>query len=244
MDNADRMGPINASSPDILDMRTTSLGIIKHDNPIEVINNLYLEQGKKAVRAKNGEKLTQTAQGMMLASERETRKNVNDAKQKKATPPKVAPGVKYDKGVTQPATFKELEAEADKLGNHSAKLARHLDAAGQTKPTDAVKGSLATHHVVARTDTRALPSRVLLFQWGIGINDVDNGIRLPRWLVSQKPASLTDATVHAIVHTDVYHTEVHYRLREVARTHPTVASFARVELRGIKQELTTGVFPF
>lgn len=64
------------------------------------------------------------------------------------------------------------------------------------------------------------PCRASLFQWGIGINDVDNGIRLPRWLISQKPISLTDATVNAIVHTDVYHAEVHYRLREVARTHP------------------------
>jgi hypothetical protein len=91
MDNANRMGPINASSDDILDMRTTSLGIIKHDNPIEVVNNLYLEQGKKSVRAKNGEKLTQTAQGMILASERKTRKNVKDAKQKKTTPPESGP---------------------------------------------------------------------------------------------------------------------------------------------------------
>lgn len=88
------------------------------------------------------------------------------------------------------------------------------------------------------------PCRASLFQWGIGINDVDNGIRLPRWLISQKPISLTDATVNAIVHTDVYHAEVHYRLREVARTHPAEPPFARVELRGIKQELATGVFPY
>lgn len=240
MDNANSMlGPINASSSDIIDMRTTSLGIIKHDNPVEVVNNLFLDQGKKTIRAKNGENLTQTAQGMMLSSERKTRKQVKEARQKKA-----ASGVKYEKGITQPATFQELEAEADKAGNHSAKLARHLDAAGETKPSDAVKGSLATHHVVARTDTRALPSRILLFQWGIGVNDVDNGIRLPRWLISQKPASLTDATVHAIVHTDVYHAEVHYRLREVVKAHPNEASFARVELRGVKQELATGVFPY
>ena len=87
-------------------------------------------------------------------------------------------------------------------------------------------------------------ARKLLFKWGIGINDVDNGVRLPRWLSSPKPPSLTDATVHAIVHTDLYHTTVHYRLKQVAVVHPSEGTYARVELKGMKQELSAGVFPF
>jgi hypothetical protein len=75
-------------------------------------------------------------------------------------------------------------------------------------------------------------------------HDVANGDRLPRWLSSKEPTSLADATVHAIVHTDVYHAEVHYRLREVSKSHPDEASFARIELRDMKQELVTGVFPY
>ena len=38
MDNANRIGPINASSADILDMRTETLDIVKHDNAHAVVN--------------------------------------------------------------------------------------------------------------------------------------------------------------------------------------------------------------
>lgn len=238
MDNANRIGPITASSGDILDMRTETLDIIKHDNAHEVVNNLFLDQGKDAVRAKNGENLTPTAQGMLKASERKTRQTAKDARKKAAT------GVRYVDGITQPATPAELAADAKGGARHSAKLESNLKAAKQARPEDAQSGSLATHHIVAATDSRAMRARKLLFKWGIGINDVDNGVRLPRWLSSPKPASLTDATVHAIVHTDLYHTTVHYRLKQVAVVHPTEDTYARVELKGMKQELSAGVFPF
>ncbi|RUL68513.1 AHH domain-containing protein [Dyella choica] len=146
--------------------------------------------------------------------------------------------------MTQPATPAELAADAKRDARHSAKLESNLKAAKEARPKDAKGGSLATHHIVAVTDPRAMRARKLLFRWGIGINDVDNGVRLPRWLSSPKPASLTGATVHAIVHTDLYHTTVHYRLKQVAVVHPTENKYARVELKGMKQELSTGVFPF
>jgi hypothetical protein len=238
MDNANRTGPINASSSDILDMRTGMLDVVRHDNSHEIINGLFLDEGKDAVRAKNGEHLTPTAKGLMAASERKTRQAVKEARQK------LPPGVRYEKGVAQPASIGELEAEAVKPVNHSARLTRHLNAAGETKPSDAKKGSLASHHIVAVTDSRALVSRMLLFKWGIGINDVDNGVRLPRWLSSEKPVSLAGATVHSIVHTDLYHATVQFRLRRVANVHPQEGTQGRLALRGMKQELSTGTFPF
>lgn len=238
MDNANRVGPINALSADILDMRTGMLDVVQHDNSHEIVNGLFLDEGKDAVRAKNGENLTPTAKSLMSASERKTRQAVKETRQK------APPGVRYEKGITQPATIGELESEAAKVTNHSARLTRHLNAAGETKPNDAKKGSLATHHIVAVTDSRALVCRMFLFKWGIGINDVDNGVRLPRWLSSEKPASLTGATVHAIVHTDLYHATVQFRLRRVANVHPNEDGPARVALRGMKQELSTGAFPF
>jgi len=100
MDNANsRTGPISASSADILDMRTEALDIIRHDNPHEVINNLFLDQGKDAVRAKNGENLTQTAKGLMLGAERKTTRAVKEGRKKKEDH-----GVRYQGGYTQRAT--------------------------------------------------------------------------------------------------------------------------------------------
>jgi len=240
MDNANsRTGPISASSADILDMRTEALDIIRHDNPHEVINNLFLDQGKDAVRAKNGENLTQTAKGLMLGAERKTTRAVKEGRKKKEDH-----GVRYQGGYTQPATKDQLEAEAKSDARHSTILGKHLKAAGDLRPSDAKTGSVASHHIVAVTDPRAMRARMLLFKWGIGINDADNGVRLPRWLSSEKPGRLANATVHAIVHTDVYHVTVHYRLRQVAKIHPNEDTFARVELRGMKQELVAGVFPY
>jgi hypothetical protein len=238
MDNANSMGLINTPSEDILDMRTDALDLVEHDNAHEVVNNFVLDDSKDATRARNGENLTQTAKGMMKAAERKTQQATKEARQKPPT------GVLYEKGLTQPTTPKELAAEAKKDARHSANLERHLKAAGEAKPTDAQKGSLATHHIVAVTDKRARKARALLFRWGIGINDVDNGVRLPRWLSSPKPASLTNATVHAIVHTDRYHSTVHFRLKRVAKKYPKEDTHARVELRGIKQELATDSFPY
>lgn len=238
MESSNRKGAINASSADILDMRATTLDIISPDHTHALVNDLFLDLGKDAVRAKNGENLTQTARGMLKASERKTRQATKGARTKAVT------GVRYVNGVTQPATRAELQAEATKDARHSAKLGRHLKAAGENRPSDAIKGSLATHHIVAAGDKRANRAKSLLFNWGIGINDVDNGVRLPRWLSSPKPAALTDAIVHSIVHTDVYHLTVYYRLKQVAAVHPAVDTHARVELRGMKQELEAGVFPY
>lgn len=239
MDNANSMGLLNTSSDEILDMRTDAQDLIEQDNPHEVVNNFVLDEGKEAIRAKNGESLTPTAKGMMKAAERKTQQAAKEARKK------IPSGVRYEKGVTQqPTTRAKLVAETKKDTNHSAKLERHLKAAGDTKPTDAQKGSLATHHIVAVTDKRASKARMLLFGWGIGINDVDNGVRLPRWLSSPKPASLTGATVHAIVHTDRYHSTVHFRLKRVAKKYPKKDTHARVELKSIKQELATDSFPY
>lgn len=238
MDNANSMGLINTPSEDTLDMRTDALDLVERDNAHEVVNNFVLDEGKEAIRAKNGENLTPTAKGMMRAAERKTQQEAKEARQPAPT------GVRYEKGVTQPAARAELAAEAKKGTNHSAKLERHLKAAGETKPTDAQKGSLATHHIVAVTDKRASKARKLLFGWGIGINDVDNGVRLPRWLSSPKPVSLTEATVHAIVHTDRHHFTVHFRLKRVAKKYPKEDTHARGELKGIKQELATDSLPY
>jgi len=64
----------------------------------------------------------------------------------------------------------------------------------------------AAHHIVAGNDSRALVSREILAQFGIDINDANNGVFLPT------VDGVSNATNHRIIHTDAYHQEVFRQL--------------------------------
>jgi len=146
----------------------------------------------------------------------------------------------YKNGFTLPVTAERLMAEAERTTRHSTKLTRNMKAAGQLRPTDAAPKVVSAHHVVAATDLRADRSRIMMFRWNIGINDVDNGVYLPAYKNSMV-ASLSGASKHATIHTDLYHVNVLARLMPVPGNSP---HDGRLALRQIKQELINGVFPF
>lgn len=225
------------ATPDVFDMRVDALRTVKDGNAHTIVNTLVVDEGREAIRTKNGEVLPPTAKRMIANAERKTRHAI-------AEPPKeeVAEKVRYQGGRTQPASRKALEAEITDRKNHSSKLDRNLKEAGEVKPADAEKGALSSHHIVAVNDDRAFQSREMIFGWGIGINDADNGVRLPRWLSSPKPTSLLDATVHSILHTDTYFTAVQIRLRRALKQNSS--EIGRIALRTIKSQLVMGVFPW
>lgn len=227
------------ATPDIFDMRLDALRTVKDGNAHTIVNALVVDEGREAIRQKNGDVLTPTAKRMIANAERKTRQAIAEPPQEE-----VAEKVQYQAGRTLPASKKALEAELTDRKNHSSKLDRNLKAAGEVKPIDAEKGALSSHHIVAVNDDRAFQSRELIFGWGIGINDVDNGVRLPRWLSSVRPVSLPNATVHSILHTDRYFTAVQARLRQAFKMNPTQTETGRVALRLIKSELVGGVFPW
>lgn len=148
--------------------------------------------------------------------------------------------VLYKNGVTLPVTAERLMAEAERKTRHSAKLARNMKDAGQGRPVDAAPKEVSAHHIVAAMDTRAEQSRMRLFGWRIGINDVDNGVFLPAYK-NTAVSSLPNATKHVIVHTDTYHLNVRARLRVVPSDDHAEG---RLALRQIKKELVDGVFPY
>jgi hypothetical protein len=115
-----------------------------------------------------------------------------------------------------------------------------MSAAGQWRPVDAAPRTVAVHHVVAATDERAFESRKKLFRWGIGINDVDNGVYLPAFKKSSV-SSLPTAVKHAVVHTDDYYVNVFARFMMIPNDG---TGMGRAALRQIKQELIDGVFPY
>lgn len=146
----------------------------------------------------------------------------------------------YKNGFTLPVTAERLIAEAERTTRHSAKLTRNMKAAGQLRPADAAPKTVSAHHVVAATDDRAFESRKKLFRWGIGINDVDNGVYLPAFKNSAV-SSLPNAVKHVVVHTDEYHVNVLARFVMIPNDS---TARGRVALRQIKQELIDGVFPY
>jgi hypothetical protein len=96
-----------------------------------------------------------------------------------------------------------------------------------------------SHHIVAQSDQRAKESRQRLFDWGIGINDADNGVYLPKraGLMPGTP----DATAHSGIHTTRYHLAVFARLLVVDDDKTTLA---RSALRDMRDDMIAGVFPY
>lgn len=144
----------------------------------------------------------------------------------------------YDEtGRTIPAAAVVLATDAERKIRHSRVLAKNINRAsgGQAreKETD-------THHIVGRPDWRAHAARAYLFAWGIGINDADNGVYLPRCR-STLIASMPGACSHRHLHTDDYYFNVEQRLRYVL-DQPTPA--AREVLRRIKSALISGTFSY
>jgi hypothetical protein len=144
--------------------------------------------------------------------------------------------VRYENGVTLPAAASKLRADAERQARHSRILSRNIkNATGEAKHAEA-----DAHHVVAQADKRARRSRSLLFNWGIGINDADNGIYLPKKWTSNVPG-LEGATAHENIHTADYHLAVQLRLLEVRRQN---AARARLTLRDIKSEIVDNQFVY
>lgn len=136
--------------------------------------------------------------------------------------------VLYRNGYTLPASAARLLVEAQSGIRHSSKLGRNLGKAypGRPRPleTDA-------HHVVASEAAAAHPSRVLIFAVGIGINDADNGVFLPRGRRTRIPG-MPDSPPHQIIHTSVYHANV------VAELYAADDVGDAAEIRGILKSIS------
>jgi len=147
----------------------------------------------------------------------------------------------YDRktGLTRPGYSAEhLRYDCERRSNES-----HADSLARTIKNDtkvAKPTGIAAHHVVASRDPDALPSRLMLFGWGIGINDADNGLYLPCKGVP-RPKGLKKATLHDYIHTYRYHYAVNARLIDVDETD---TAGARVQLKAMKREILADQFPY
>ncbi|MGN6527287.1 MAG: AHH domain-containing protein [Burkholderiaceae bacterium] len=138
--------------------------------------------------------------------------------------------VRYINGMTVPASAEKLLANAENPShNHRRTLARNVEKIDQA-PRPA--GSCA-HHIVALADREARLSRLWIFSFGIGINDGDNGVFLPRGGVGLP--GHPNAAHHTPHHRVKYHLQVWIRLQagEDERA-------VRLEMRSMKADLLAG----
>ncbi len=138
--------------------------------------------------------------------------------------------VRYQNGHTLPASAEILLLNSTRKDyNHRRTLSRNVvKATGQARPADA-----CAHHIVAANDPAADSSKVLLSDWGIGINDADNGVFLPASKVGM--AGYPSAVKHTSWHSPQYHFAVYVRLVVQNDT-----ATGRAELKAIKSDLLDG----
>ena len=80
----------------------------------------------------------------------------------------------------------------------------------------------------------------MLYEWGIAINDADNGVFLPASALA-KPDELKNAVGHHDVHRSaLYYSRVESRLLDAD---PTSQVSGRTALRTMRADMLSGVFP-
>ena len=146
--------------------------------------------------------------------------------------------IRYESNGQTVGGYKVQQLREDALckARHSRTLGRNLDkASGVARHSD-----VCAHHIVASQDLDARLARGWIFACGIAINDVDNGVYLPRFRNVAVP-SLPNATVHPIIHTARYHLAVFARFLGLAKGE---AEPTREALRDMRDDMVAGVFPF
>ena len=146
--------------------------------------------------------------------------------------------VRYENGrALQGYSAERLFEDAKRSSaNHRRTLARNLNAdSGEARPDN-----VCAHHIVASKDIRAEDARDVIFEFGVAINDCDNGVYLPRFKNIPVP-SMPKAPLHGPIHTARYHSAVAGRL---ILGEPQDAAACRGILRTIKKQIVGGSFPW
>ena len=205
-------------------------------------NQILMEEEKALMRAQNGFTTPLAFPTISLSQAANASEEAGAAEFGSDGKSKAKEYVKYDDGgktstTPTPYTKEQLKSDAKRSGNHSRTLGGNLEKAGFVRPDH-----VCAHHIVARAEPDALPSRDLLYGWGIGINDADNGVFLPRYK-DVKVEDLPMATHHGTLHKSlVYCARVHRRLTNLPDG--ATQEMARKALGRMREEMTQGIFPY
>jgi len=112
----------------------------------------------------------------------------------------------------------------------SAKLGQNMEDQGTTRPAET-----AAHHIVAHSSPKAAAGRAVLNRFGVGINDAENGVFLPRNVNSANPNGVA---VHSTLHTDEYYQSVNDVLGGAQSRQDVLDGLGH-----IRNQLLNGAFP-
>lgn len=104
------------------------------------------------------------------------------------------------------------------------------------------KYAYEAHHIVAKGDMRARRAVEILFALGIDIDDVDNGVFLPKDAKSKKHGTLKSAYIHGNIHTIPYYANINFQIVE-AYANGASKEDVKSLLRDIADDLRRGIYP-
>lgn len=125
------------------------------------------------------------------------------------------------------------QGEYHKLENEThcpKRLSDHMRLTGKARPV-----KMSAHAIVSGRHKKAKIAREILADFGIRIDDPDNGVFLPTKTAYTPHDDMPDAHPHSRVHTERYYINITNRLSQV-----TSERQARAVLRRIAQELQSG----
>jgi RHS repeat-associated protein len=128
------------------------------------------------------------------------------------------------------ANVTRLGKTAGLTKSSSHALGRALEVAGNFRPSKS-----AAHHIVAGSAKAAAPARAALVKFGIGINEVVNGVFLPKNRLAARGGI---AIAHSTTHTKAYYNAVNKLLGQATTRQEVVDS-----LKYISDKLLNGGFP-
>lgn len=168
----------------------------------------------------------------------------------------------YDPNIKKPAFDRAIKAgqrfdptskklkwpDKPQLDTSGWRLKGRLAEANFHKPGD----DYEAHHIVAINALPAEPSRVLLREYGIDINDANNGAWLPRTPAAAKAAGQPAGVPHGDLHKERYYTRVNERLANAkdaaikrfgADNKTAIKGALELELNDIRDDLLAGRAP-
>ncbi len=139
--------------------------------------------------------------------------------------------------------LKELQSNLDRELRNAENRAMNrfresMDACFGARPED-----MALHHLASWGDERAKKALAILLQFGIDPHSAANGAYLPRSVRCTPHPSMPNALAHSRTHTNIYHENVFFVLREAATMPGATKADIEETLRDIALQLQAGTFP-
>ncbi len=140
-------------------------------------------------------------------------------------------------------TRKELQANISRELRNARRRARYRFKKNMGAYSGARPEDMDLHHLAAGWDKRAREALTILLQFGIGPHSAVNGAYIPCSVQRTPHPDMPNAYAHSKTHTDIYHLNVIYMLREAATIPGATKEDIEEVLQDIAQSLQAGTFP-